>query len=68
MIPLPCIYLGEPVSSRYAATNGYSTQREWRHCLHAEKPLGLLVCPCRCKRCSLYAPEEDGDHANPVVQ
>lgn len=43
---LPCALKGDPLTGYERATAGKSHGPDWRHCLHAEKPLGEAVCPC----------------------
>lgn len=59
MTPLPCIHLGAELNGRQIASAGLGRNRKWFRCDHAQKPLGEIVCTCKCKRCPMYAPESD---------
>lgn len=45
--PAPCAHLGDELTGRERAARGLDHARRWALCLHDEKPLGEVVCPCR---------------------
>lgn len=60
-----CRHKGDPVPGAERARRGLDHAKGWRYCLHIEKPLGEIVCPCQgCgPACPRYGAETVGSIA-----